>query len=93
MDDLVSRIISASMDLYFYYIPITLSNGRKGRAFNKFRVYAIRSDIVVRLSKVQSRIMKRKGISFILIRVSDQSAFVSLNVSPAYRRKFNKFES
>lgn len=25
MDDLVSRIINVSMDLYFYYIPITLS--------------------------------------------------------------------
>jgi len=24
MDDLVSRVISVSMDLYFYYIPITL---------------------------------------------------------------------
>lgn len=35
MDDLVSRIISVSMDLYLYYIPITVRNES---AFNEFRV-------------------------------------------------------
>lgn len=36
MDDLVSRIINVSMDLYFYYIPITVGNES---AFREFRVY------------------------------------------------------
>lgn len=35
MDDLVSRIISVSMDLYLYYIPITVRNEN---TFNEFRV-------------------------------------------------------
>lgn len=60
MDDLVSRIINVSMDLYFYYIPITLDNGR---AFNKFRVYATRSErlFAYRMRKSTTESNGKKG--------------------------------
>lgn len=90
MDDLVSRIINVSMDLYFYYIPITLDNGR---AFNKFRVYATRPLVRSSDAQVQPRVHTtgRKGMSLIL---SSNSLFVSLNVpsSIVSSGNSNKFE-
>lgn len=52
MDDLVSRIINVSMDLYFYYIPITVGNEN---AFNEFRVYAPRWRGEARRAATRSR--------------------------------------
>lgn len=60
MDDLVSRIISVSMDLYFYYIPITVRNES---TFNEFRVRAnalTRGLTPVERTRLIDRICKNK---------------------------------
>lgn len=94
MDDLVSRIISVSMDLYFYYIPIIFGNER---ALNKFRVYAARPDTVVRhrMRKYNRECSGKKGMSIIPGPPCHWSIPLSCLSTCLHRigGKLNKFES